>query len=184
MMEVNALTMGDGLTVSHWDKDGWPAIEAVIFKRQRRHIARLQFHPVGYSLRDGIAPGGRLTIPGLIGSLPKIHADGASRGQALRGHEQHRTPATTQVQDSLIAAKTKRVEQLRPNDELAPQRRVKIQNDKGHHERDGHKPLPASGDDRQDEDEDGHYGHEREPIGSINPIRTASSRWRLLSHLK
>jgi hypothetical protein len=52
------------------------------------------------------------------------------------------------------------------------------------HERDGHKPLPASGDDRQDEVEDGHHRHEREPAGSINSIRTASSRWRLLSHLK
>jgi len=26
MMEVNALTMGDGLTVFRWDKDGWPAV--------------------------------------------------------------------------------------------------------------------------------------------------------------
>jgi hypothetical protein len=27
-MEVNALTMGDGLTVFRWDKDGWPAVRS------------------------------------------------------------------------------------------------------------------------------------------------------------
>jgi hypothetical protein len=99
----------------------------------------------------------------------------------LSRHEQDRTPATSQVQNSLITPKVQLVEQVGPNHELASQRVVKVKTENGQHERDGHEPLPASRYDCHDEDDDGNDSHESRRVGRINPVRSMPSRGHAFS---
>jgi hypothetical protein len=85
----------------------------------------VQFDTIRYSLSDGVAPGGLGGIARLIDASPQVHAHGPARGQVLSGQEQHRTPATSQVQDSLVTPKVQLVEHFGPDHELAPKRGVK-----------------------------------------------------------
>ena len=89
-------------------------IEAVVFKGQRRHVGRVQFDPIRHPLGDGVAPGGLGGIAGLIDASPQVHAHRPARGQVLGGHEQYRTPATSQVQDSLVTPKVSTGRAIRP----------------------------------------------------------------------
>jgi hypothetical protein len=79
----------------------------------------VQFDTIGYPLRDGVAPGGLGGITRLIDASPQVHTYCPARGQVLGGHEQYRTPTTSQVQDSLIPTEVQLVEQFGPDHELA-----------------------------------------------------------------
>jgi hypothetical protein len=100
-------------------------IKTVVCKGQRRHVAGVQFDTIRYSLSDGVAPGSFGRIAGLIGTSPQVDAYCPARRQALSGHEQDCTTATSQIQDSLVTPKSQLIQQFGPNHELAPKRGVK-----------------------------------------------------------
>src|SRR6516225_853519 len=100
-------------------------IKAVVCKGQRRHVAGVQFDSICYALSDGVTPGSLGRIARLIDASPQVHAHRPACGQALSGHQQNRTPATSQVQDALVAPKVQLVEQVGPNHEFASKRAVK-----------------------------------------------------------
>ena len=65
--------------------------------------------------------------------------------------QQYRTPATSQVQDSLVAPKLQLVEQFGPDHELASQRGVEVEAENGQDEKDGQQEPHPAGDDCEDE---------------------------------
>ena len=157
-------------------------IKAVVLKRQRRHVPRVQFDTICYPLSDGVAPGGLGGIAGLIGAAPQVYPNCPARGQVLSGHEQDRTTATSQVQDSLVTPKPQPVEQFGPDQELASERAVEVEPENCQHEKSDQKQPHLAGDDCEYELRNGHDGNESRGIGSINPIRTTPSRVRRSSH--
>jgi hypothetical protein len=114
-------------------------IKTVVCKGQRCHIAGVQFDTICYSLSEGVAPGSLGGIAGLIGTSPQVDAYGPARRQALSGQEQDCTPATSQVQDSLVTSKPQLVQQFGPHHELASKRGVEGGTENGQQECDGQK---------------------------------------------
>src|SRR4051812_44758528 len=100
----------------------------------------------------------------------------------LGGHEQYRTPATSQVQDSLIPPKVQLVEQFGPDDKLASQRGVKVEPENRQDEQGGQQWPHAARDDGEGDLQSGHEGYESRRKGGVNPIRTTPSSGHTLGH--
>src|SRR5262245_53972882 len=100
----------------------------------------------------------------------------------LGGHEQYRTPATSQVQDSLIPPKAQLVEQFGPDHELASQRGVEVEPENCQDEQGGQQWPRAARDDGEDDLQSGQEGYESRRKGGVNPIRTTPSRGHTFGH--
>src|SRR6185436_6554593 len=151
-------------------------IKALVLKGQRPQVTRVQFDPIRHSLGDGVALGGLGRIAGLIDLSPKIHSHGPARGQVLRSHQEHRTPAASQVQDALVAPKPQPIEQFGPDHELAPKCGVDEESFEGGDEKDSQpEPRPA-GNDCQEEVKDDQAGKQGRSEGGVDSIRTTPPR--------
>src|SRR6185503_8020690 len=107
---------------------------------------------------------------------PQIHSHGPARGQVLRSHQEHRTPAASQVQDALVAPKPQPIEQFGPDHELAPKCGVDEESFEGGDEKDSQpEPRPA-GNDCQDEVKDDQAGQKGRSEGGVDSIRTTPPR--------
>ena len=69
----------------------------------------------------------------------------------LCGHQEHRTPAASQVQNALIVPKAQLIQQFGPEHELASQRAVEVESLAGQNETESHPEHSLVGDDCQDE---------------------------------
>ena len=99
-------------------------VERAFRKRQRPHVAGVDFDPIAHSFERGIAQRHLARVPGLIELAPQIDARGSTGAQPARdGGEDGAAPAT-HVEHLLVAAKPQPVEDLFPDKELAARRRM------------------------------------------------------------
>ena len=140
-----------------------------VFQGQRHHVGRVQFDTIGYPLLDGIPPGGLGGIARLIDASPQVHTHRPARGQVLGGHEQDRTSATSQVQDSLIPPKVQLVEQFGPHHELASQGGVEVEPENCQDEQGGQQWPHTARDDGEGELQSGQDGQENRRKGASIP---------------
>src|SRR5262249_39804989 len=121
-------------------------------------------------------------IARLVEVAPQVYPDRPACGEMSSGEQQHSAASATHVQDTLVTAKPQFLEQSGPHHELASKRGVEVGSDNGQDEKEGHKRQWFPREDCQGELHQDQECHKRGRVGSVNPIRTTSTRLSTLKH--